>query len=145
MEEAAENRNYLSGRMTEEVNEVIRVLQLTTYDEDEWNSDNVTVMRKAVGAVEGDLQNAHDWIKVRRALQMHVITLKGKIPLEQLHNYNFDKVSVLTCIQNNSGYAVRFRFWPFCFCLRYQHNSRTVRTVGTVGVANAQSDTQCRV
>ena len=66
MEEAAENRNYLSGRMTEEVNEVIRVLQLTTYDEDEWNSDNVTVMRKAVGAVESDLQNAHDWIKVRR-------------------------------------------------------------------------------
>ena len=82
MEEAAENRNYLSGRMTEEVNEVIRVLQLTTYDEDEWNSDNVTVMRKAVGAVEGDLQNAHDWIKVR-ALQMHVITLMGKIPLDQ--------------------------------------------------------------
>lgn len=64
MEEAAENRNYLSGRMTEEVNEVIRVLQLTTYDEDEWNSDNVTVMRKAVNAVESDLQNAHDWIKV---------------------------------------------------------------------------------
>ena len=71
MEEAAENRNYLSGRMTEEVNEVIRVLQLTTYDEDEWNSDNVTVMRKAVGAVESDLQNAHDWIKVRRALITH--------------------------------------------------------------------------
>ena len=64
MGEAAENRNYLSSRMTEEVNEVIRVLQLTTYDEDEWNSDNVTVMRKAVNAVESDLQNAHDWIKV---------------------------------------------------------------------------------
>ena len=65
LEEAAENRNYLSGRMTEEVNEVIRVLQLTTYDEDEWNSDNVTVMRKAVNAIENDLRNAHDWIKVR--------------------------------------------------------------------------------
>ena len=81
MEEAAENRNYLSGRMTEEVNEVIRVLQLTTYDEDEWNSDNVTVMRKAVGAVESDLQNAHDWIKVS-ALQVHAITLNAHTRFE---------------------------------------------------------------
>ena len=41
MEEAAENRNYLSSRMSEEVGEMIRVLQLTTYDEDEWDSDNL--------------------------------------------------------------------------------------------------------
>ena len=42
-EEAAENRNYLSGRMSEEINEIIRVLQLTTYDEDEWDADHLTV------------------------------------------------------------------------------------------------------
>lgn len=42
-EEAAENRNYLSGRMSEEINEIIRVLQLTTYDEDEWDADQLTV------------------------------------------------------------------------------------------------------
>jgi vinculin len=36
--EAAENRNYLAQRMTDEVNEIIRVLQLTTYDEEEWDS-----------------------------------------------------------------------------------------------------------
>ncbi|KRX89100.1 Vinculin [Trichinella pseudospiralis] len=47
--EAAENRNYLSSRMIEEVNEVIRVLQLTTYDEDEWNEDDLIVMKKALG------------------------------------------------------------------------------------------------
>ena len=41
VEEAAENRNYLSSRMSEEVGEMIRVLQLTTYDEDEWDSDNL--------------------------------------------------------------------------------------------------------
>ncbi len=46
------------------MNEMVRVLQLTTYDEDEWNSDNVTVMRKAVNAIEGDMHYAHDWIKV---------------------------------------------------------------------------------
>lgn len=48
MHEAAENRNYLSQRMMDEVNEIIRVLQLTTYDEDEWDADNLTVMRKAM-------------------------------------------------------------------------------------------------
>lgn len=33
--------------MTDEINEIIRVLQLTTYDEDEWESDNLTYMKKA--------------------------------------------------------------------------------------------------
>lgn len=42
-EEAAENRNYLSGRMSDELNEIIRVLQLTTYDEEEWDADQLTV------------------------------------------------------------------------------------------------------
>lgn len=46
-EEAAENRNYLASRMTDEINEIIRVLQLTTYDEDEWDADNLTCMKKA--------------------------------------------------------------------------------------------------
>lgn len=45
--EAAENRNYLVTRMTDEINEIIRVLQLTTYDEDEWEADNLTSMKKA--------------------------------------------------------------------------------------------------
>ena len=59
--EAAENRNYLANRMSDEVSEVIRVLQLTTYDEEEWDSDNLTVMKKNLGIIEGKLQAAHDW------------------------------------------------------------------------------------
>ena len=50
-EEAGENRNYLSSRMSDEMSEIIRVLQLTTYDEDEWDSDNLTVMRKNMGII----------------------------------------------------------------------------------------------
>ena len=46
-DEASENRNYLTQRMTDEINEIIRVLQLTTYDEDEWEADNLTGMKKA--------------------------------------------------------------------------------------------------
>lgn len=47
VEEAAENRNYLARRMTDEINEIIRVLQLTNYDEDELDVDNISVMKKA--------------------------------------------------------------------------------------------------
>lgn len=61
-QEAAENRNYLAQRMTDEMNEIIRVLQLTTYDEDEWDSDNVTVMRKALSAAQSLLTAALDWL-----------------------------------------------------------------------------------
>ncbi|KAK4035676.1 vinculin [Daphnia magna] len=62
-EEAAENRNYLAGRMTDEINEIIRVLQLTTYDEDEWDADQLTAMKRACNALESKLQTAIDWLE----------------------------------------------------------------------------------
>ncbi|VDM60306.1 unnamed protein product [Angiostrongylus costaricensis] len=65
--EAAENRNYLAQRMTDEMHEIIRVLQLTTYDEDEWDADNVTVMRKALSAAKSLLTAALDWLADSRA------------------------------------------------------------------------------
>ncbi|GLH15861.1 Catenin alpha [Gryllus bimaculatus] len=68
-EEAAENRNYLAQRMTDEINEIIRVLQLTTYDEEEWDADNITVMRKAQNAIEGKLRAAYDWLEDPLALR----------------------------------------------------------------------------
>lgn len=48
----------------EEVTEIIRVLQLTTYDEDEWDSDNLTVLRKTQNFIESKSQAAYDWLKV---------------------------------------------------------------------------------
>ncbi|XP_023316311.1 vinculin isoform X2 [Trichogramma pretiosum] len=68
-EEAAENRNYLSGRMSEEINEIIRVLQLTTYDEDEWDADQITVLKKAQSAIESRVKPAFDWLDNGRALR----------------------------------------------------------------------------
>ena len=44
--------------------EIIRVLQLTTYDEDEWDSDNITVMKKTLASLEGCMSNAIDWLQV---------------------------------------------------------------------------------
>jgi len=33
--------------MSDEIHEIIRVLQLTTYDEEEWDADDLAVMKKA--------------------------------------------------------------------------------------------------
>jgi hypothetical protein len=52
--------------MTDELNEIIRVLQLTTYDEEEWDADNLTVMKKAQNAIEGKVRAARDWLEVWR-------------------------------------------------------------------------------
>ncbi|XP_037078575.1 vinculin-like isoform X2 [Pollicipes pollicipes] len=68
-EEAAENRNYLSSRMSDEINEIIRVLQLTTYDEDEWDADLLTVMKKAENAMGPKLQAAQDWLQDPQAVR----------------------------------------------------------------------------
>ncbi len=49
--EATSNRDYVVGKMSKEIEEIIRVLQLTTYDEDEWDADDLTVMKKALVCV----------------------------------------------------------------------------------------------
>ena len=46
-EEAQHNRDYVVSKISDEIHELIRVLQLTTYDEDEWDEDDITVMKKA--------------------------------------------------------------------------------------------------
>ncbi|XP_014478434.1 PREDICTED: vinculin isoform X5 [Dinoponera quadriceps] len=68
-DEAAENRNYLSGRMSDELNEIIRVLQLTTYDEEEWEADQLTVLKKAQSAIESRIRTAYDWLDDGLALR----------------------------------------------------------------------------
>ena len=46
--EATSNRDYVVSKMSKEIEEIIRVLQLTTYDEEEWDADELTVMKKAL-------------------------------------------------------------------------------------------------
>lgn len=57
-DEAAENRNYLASRMSEEIQEIIRVLQLTTYDEDQSELDNLTVLKKIHNAINNKMEAA---------------------------------------------------------------------------------------
>lgn len=63
-EEAAENRNYLAQRMTDEINEIIRVLQLTSYDEEQSDLDNLTVLKKLQNAIVNKVNTANDWLLV---------------------------------------------------------------------------------
>lgn len=61
--EAVGNRNYHTQRITDELQEIIRVLQLNTYDDDEWDQDSLTCMKRALGAMTSKIQSAHDWLE----------------------------------------------------------------------------------
>lgn len=63
-DEAAENRNYLASRMSDEIQEIIRVLQLTTYDEDQSELDNLTVLEKLSNAIQNKMESAMSWLDV---------------------------------------------------------------------------------
>jgi len=97
-EEAAENRNYLASRMTDEVGEIIRVLQLVTYDEEDWSSDNVQALRKTVGVIDSKMGAAQDWLRdplsagggmgersVRGVLELASKVAERSLPLDSEH------------------------------------------------------------
>lgn len=76
------NRDYLAQRMTDELNEIIRVLQLTTYDEDEWDADNLTGMKRQLQVIDSKMTAAYDWLRVgqRKILiqSRSLLTIFGK-------------------------------------------------------------------
>ena len=47
MRDAQHNRDYVVRKLSDEIHDIIRVLQLTTYDEEEWDADDITVIKKA--------------------------------------------------------------------------------------------------
>lgn len=85
-DEAAENRNYLAARMSDEIQEIIRVLQLTTYDEDTSELDNLTVLKKLSNAINNKSELAHDWLNNPYALRGGV----GEKALRQIIDYATD-------------------------------------------------------
>ncbi|CAH0599023.1 unnamed protein product [Chrysodeixis includens] len=62
MEEAAENRNYLAQRMADEIHEIIRVLQLTSYVEDGGEKDNVAVLKALQQQIHAKIGAAHEFL-----------------------------------------------------------------------------------
>lgn len=60
--ESQENRNYVVGRMSAEISEIMRVLQLTTYEED-GSDDPLNEMKKAASVFNSKIGKARDWLR----------------------------------------------------------------------------------
>ncbi|XP_034465466.1 vinculin-like isoform X1 [Hippoglossus hippoglossus] len=64
VEEAERNRKFTFEKMSGEINEIIRVLQLTTWDEDAWaNKKDMEAMKRSLALIESKMALAQSWLK----------------------------------------------------------------------------------
>ncbi|XP_047668821.1 vinculin a isoform X3 [Tachysurus fulvidraco] len=64
VEEAMKNRNYTFEKMSAEINEIIRVLQLTSWDEDAWaNKKDTEAMKRSLALIEAKMNQAKAWLR----------------------------------------------------------------------------------
>ncbi|XP_071505940.1 vinculin-like isoform X2 [Diadema antillarum] len=61
-EEAQQNRTFIVGRMSHEITEIMRILKLTSADEDDWSMDDIQIMKKAAFNINNQLQSAKTWL-----------------------------------------------------------------------------------
>ncbi|XP_030848746.1 vinculin isoform X2 [Strongylocentrotus purpuratus] len=61
-DEAQQNRNFIIGRMSHDVNEIIRILQLTSADDDDWSMDDLTIMKKSLLNITNQMNMAQTWL-----------------------------------------------------------------------------------
>ncbi|XP_061766272.1 LOW QUALITY PROTEIN: vinculin-like [Nerophis ophidion] len=63
VEEAERNRLFTFEKMSGEINEIIRVLQLTTWDEDAWANKDMESLRRYLALIESKMIQAKTWLK----------------------------------------------------------------------------------
>ncbi|XP_020565296.1 vinculin isoform X6 [Oryzias latipes] len=64
VEEAERNRRFTFEKMSTEINEIIRVLQLTTWDEDAWaNKQDMEALKRSLALIESRMAQAKSWLK----------------------------------------------------------------------------------
>ncbi|XP_044070623.1 vinculin-like isoform X7 [Siniperca chuatsi] len=63
VEEAERNRRFTFEKMSTEINEIIRVLQLTTWDEDAWANKDMEALRRSLALIESKMAQAKSWLK----------------------------------------------------------------------------------
>uniref|UniRef100_A0A674IT63 Vinculin n=1 Tax=Terrapene triunguis TaxID=2587831 RepID=A0A674IT63_9SAUR len=63
IEEALKNRNFTVEKMSGEINEIIRVLQLTSWDEDAWASKDTEAMKRALALIDSKMNQAKGWLR----------------------------------------------------------------------------------
>ncbi|XP_077482344.1 vinculin [Stigmatopora argus] len=68
VEEALKNRNFTFEKMSAEIVEIIRVLQLTSWDEDAWANKDTEAMKRALGLIDSKMAQAKNWLRDPNAL-----------------------------------------------------------------------------
>ncbi|XP_068579562.1 vinculin-like isoform X6 [Cebidichthys violaceus] len=63
VEEAERNRRFTYEKMSAEINEIIRVLQLTTWDEDAWANKDMEALKRCLALIESKMAQAKGWLK----------------------------------------------------------------------------------
>ncbi|XP_068423879.1 vinculin-like isoform X3 [Clinocottus analis] len=63
VEEAERNRRFTFEKMSAEINEIIRVLQLTTWDEDAWANKDMEALKRCLTLIESKMSQAKGWLK----------------------------------------------------------------------------------
>ncbi|XP_074502544.1 vinculin-like isoform X4 [Sebastes fasciatus] len=63
VEEAERNRKFTFEKMSAEINEIIRVLQLTTWDEDAWANKDMEALKRYLALIESKMAQAKNWLK----------------------------------------------------------------------------------
>ncbi|XP_029962444.1 vinculin-like isoform X4 [Salarias fasciatus] len=63
VEEAERNRRFTFDKMSAEINEIIRVLQLTTWDEDAWANKDMEALKRSLALIESKMLQAKSWLK----------------------------------------------------------------------------------
>uniref|UniRef100_A0A8C4XHJ6 Vinculin n=1 Tax=Erpetoichthys calabaricus TaxID=27687 RepID=A0A8C4XHJ6_ERPCA len=63
IEEALKNRNFTVEKMSAEINEIIRVLQLTSWDEDAWANKDTEAMKRALALIGSKMNQAKGWLR----------------------------------------------------------------------------------
>ncbi|XP_037127527.1 vinculin-like isoform X4 [Syngnathus acus] len=64
VEEAERNRRFTFEKMSGEITEIIRVLQLTTWDEDAWaNKKDMEALKRSLALIESKMIQAKGWLK----------------------------------------------------------------------------------
>ncbi|XP_066549876.1 vinculin a isoform X2 [Amia ocellicauda] len=63
VEESLKNRNFTVEKMSTEINEIIRVLQLTSWDEDAWANKDTEAMKRALALIDSKMNQAKGWLR----------------------------------------------------------------------------------
>nr|XP_015799679.2 vinculin a isoform X6 [Nothobranchius furzeri] len=63
VEEAERNRKFTFEKMSAEMHEIIRVLQLTTWDEDTWANKDMEALKRSLALIESKMAQAKSWLK----------------------------------------------------------------------------------